>query len=81
MRITISQAIVWSIVCIAMIHLSSCANAISPQDSQPTHEAQCAAMRTQILQSPLNDNNHPSALASHEAMEAYQKYHDECSKT
>ncbi|MCD8525021.1 MAG: hypothetical protein LRY67_04640 [Gammaproteobacteria bacterium] len=78
MHIRILHAIVWSALSLSTLQLSGCANAISPQNTAPTHEAQCAAMRTQILQSPLNENNHPSAIASRDAMETYQQYHDEC---
>lgn len=59
--------------------LISCTNAPSPQNTAPSHEAQCAALRTQMLQSPLNTNdNTPVAVAQGQNVNTQQQYHNEC---
>lgn len=62
------------------INLNACTKALSPQDTRPSQEAQCAALRHSILQAPITsgDNNTPTAIADNQKVNTQQNYHDEC---
>lgn len=62
-----------------ILGLSACTNSPSPQNTTPSNEAQCAALRTQILQAPMQtSNNTPSALADGQNVNAQDQYHKQC---
>ncbi len=63
-----------------VISITACTNTPSPQSTTPSHEAQCAALRVQLSQTPMttNDNNTASAVADAHNADMQQQYHHEC---
>ncbi len=62
-----------------VIGLSACAHAPSPQKTSPSHRAECAALREQMLEGPINgDNNTPYSVHAAQDADARQLYHDQC---
>lgn len=63
----------------ACLTLSGCFNAPSPQDTQPTQQAKCAAIRAKMLQNHGSQNNNtPAAVASSQNIDYQKLYHEEC---
>lgn len=59
--------------------LTSCTNAPSIQNTTPSHEAQCAALRSQMLRSTMDTNNNmPIAVARGQNLSIQQAYHNQC---
>lgn len=61
------------------LSLSACTNSPSPQNTTPSNQAQCAALRAQVLQAPMQtSNNTPSALADGRNVDTQEQYHKQC---
>lgn len=62
-----------------VLSLGACTNTPSPQNTTPSNQAQCTALRTELLQSPMDTNdNTPSAIADGENASTQQLYHHQC---
>lgn len=62
-----------------IVSLNACTNVPSPQNTTPSQRAQCAALRTQMLQAPLDTNdNTPIAIVQGQNVNTQQTYHDQC---
>jgi len=57
--------------------LMGCAGLPSPQDTQPTEQSKCAAIRTKIAQ-PGPDNNTPAAISDSQNINYQALYQKEC---
>lgn len=57
--------------------LFGCSGLPSPQDTQPTQNSKCAAIRAKMIQVASN-NNTPTAIATTNQIDYQQIYHDEC---
>jgi hypothetical protein len=62
-----------------LFSLSACTNTPSPQNTTPSNQSQCAALRAQLLQAPMNTNdNTPSANADGQNASTQELYHHQC---
>lgn len=61
---------------IALI-LAGCNSLPSPQDTQPTQESKCAAIRAKMAQVSSN-NNTPAAVSDSQNIDYRTLYHEEC---
>ena len=57
--------------------LTGCSGLTSPQDTQPTEQSKCAALRAKMLQVGSN-NNTPTAVSSSQQINYQTLYHEEC---
>lgn len=57
--------------------LTGCFNLPSAQDTQPTQQSKCAAIRAKMLQVSSN-NNTPSAISDSQNIDYRKLYHEEC---
>ncbi|MES2204220.1 MAG: hypothetical protein V4496_03265 [Pseudomonadota bacterium] len=57
--------------------LAGCGSLPSPQDTQPTQESKCAAIRAKMAQVGSNNNN-PSAVSDSQNIDYRTIYHEEC---
>ena len=57
--------------------LTGCFNLPSPQDTAPTQQSKCAAIRAKMMQVGSN-NNTPTAVSSSQQINYQTLYHEEC---
>lgn len=57
--------------------LTGCTDLPSPQDTQPTQESKCAAIRAKMAQVGSN-NNTPGAVSDAQNIDYRTLYHEEC---
>lgn len=59
------------------VSLAACVHAPSPQDTAPSREAKCSALRAHILRAPMQTTT-PTAVADNQNVDIRQQYHNEC---
>ena len=57
--------------------LTGCFDLPSPQDTQPTQQSKCAAIRAKMAQVGSN-NNTPAAVSDSQNIDYRTLYHEEC---
>ena len=57
--------------------LTGCFDLPSPQDTQPTQQSKCAAIRAKMAQVGSN-NNTPAAVSDSQNIDYRKLYHEEC---
>lgn len=57
--------------------LTGCFDLPSPQDTQPTQQSKCAAIRAKMVQVGSN-NNTPAAVSASQQINYQTLYHEEC---
>lgn len=60
-----------------VLMLAGCDNLPSPQDTQPTEQSKCAAIRAKMAQVGSN-NNTPAAVSDSQNIDYRKIYHEEC---
>ena len=60
--------------------LTGCFDLPSPQDTQPTQQSKCAAIRAKMMQSQQTgpSNNTPAAVSDSQNINYRKIYHEEC---
>ena len=62
---------------VIVLVLAGCGSLPSPQDTQPTQESKCAAIRAKMAQVG-SDNNTPTAISDSQNIDYQAIYHEEC---
>lgn len=67
------------LVSAACLTLSGCFDMPSPQDTQPTQQSKCAAIRAKMMQNQTgSSNNNPTAVSASQQINYQTLYHEEC---